>query len=92
MVDSHHPSPLNQHVLSIRESVRNDRTASAPPFAKAAFKRCPASGSCGPTHEIKAAPDKNLAGQIAPRSGRLIRSIPPTYPSACSGKTSLPFG
>jgi hypothetical protein len=50
VVDSHHPSPLNQHVLSIRASARNDRTASAPPFAKAAFKRCPVSGACGPPH------------------------------------------
>src|SRR5262245_2338029 len=91
-VESHQPSPLNQHVSSMGSSVRNDRTASAPPLAKAAFKRLPASGSCGPTHDIKAALDKNRAGHIAPWAGLSISSMPPMQPTACMGKMSLPCG
>jgi hypothetical protein len=70
-------------VSSIRVSVRNDLTGSPSSLPRAAFKRRPVFGSCGPTHEMKAAADWNLAGQIAPWSGCLMRSILPTHPFAC---------
>jgi hypothetical protein len=74
-----HPDAGNLHRRRRRYTgIRNQRPV---PLAKVAFKRRPAFESCGPTHEMKAAADVNLAGQIAPWSGRLMRSILPNRPS-----------
>src|SRR6202453_299194 len=91
-VDNHHPSPANQQVSSTGPSIRNDRTVSRSPLANAELNRRPPSSSCGPEQGMNQAGDMKWAGQAKPCSGRLIMSMPPTAPTAWSGKTNLPFG